>query len=161
MVVAPTIISSGQSEKAIEIQLPLEACELRLTEIVGHHMVYKFFGFVNNEATSMGAPRHNVGKSIFLNLIENSMELHGKRYCYASSASTFCFLFIVFVGVGRVIVVVMDNEMTIVLLCRLAWLLWLSTTFWAFLLFHLLGRKGRDWRWKEVRSRWKSLLWGY
>jgi hypothetical protein len=39
-------------------------------------MVYKFFGFMNNEAPTMGAPRYNVGQTIYLNLVENSMELH-------------------------------------------------------------------------------------
>lgn len=57
LVVVPAAVITGcQPVEAVEIQLPLEAGQLRLAEVVWHDMVHKLLRLVNHKASSMGLP---------------------------------------------------------------------------------------------------------
>ena len=68
MIVATTVVAFGETVESIQVELPLKACQLGLAKVVGHDVLSKILGFVNNEAASMVLPGHKVRKSVRFHL---------------------------------------------------------------------------------------------
>ena len=84
---------------------------------------------MNEEASTVRLPGQNVAKPIPFNLSQHSVKLRRKGSGNSTSVSViFLNRKVVFILIVRMIVVIMDNEVTIVLLGRLSWLLGLATT---------------------------------
>jgi hypothetical protein len=97
-------------------------------------MVNKLLGLVDNEAPSVSLPRDDVSKTIGLNLVKDGVQLEreGNR---DTSASAVGLLFdLGLIHVLGVVVVVVNDEVTVVLLGCLSWLLGLPPALGTWLL---------------------------
>lgn len=56
VVVSSSIGTRGKPAEAIEVKLPLEGSEFRLSEVLRHNLVDKLSWLVNYKATSMWLP---------------------------------------------------------------------------------------------------------
>jgi hypothetical protein len=144
VVVAAGIVTAGKTGESVEVELALERGQLGLTEVLGHDMVHELLWLVNNEAASVRLPGDNRGQTVGLDLIQHSVELQGEGNRDSSTTAVGLFLNVVLVGIIRMVVVIVHNEVTIVLLGGLAWLLWLPTTLGAGLLLLGLVNRGRS-----------------
>mmetsp|Transcript_38082 Transcript_38082/g.79177 ORF Transcript_38082/g.79177 Transcript_38082/m.79177 type:complete len:263 (-) Transcript_38082:137-925(-) len=149
MVVTTGVSSAGETAESIEIQLALEGSKLGLAKVFGHHIVYEFFGLVNDKATSMGLPGDDMCKSILFDLVEDSMKLQRKRHGNSSLAASMFIIVVFFAaashhifGIVGMIVVIVHDKVTVVHLGSLSWLLGLATTLGAGFVAGLGGKNG-------------------
>jgi hypothetical protein len=89
-------------------------------------MVNKLLRLVDNEAPSMALPRDDVGKAIGLNLVKDSVQLERKGNRNTSASAVGLLFDLRLVHVLGVVVVVVNDKVTVVLLGSLAGLLGLS-----------------------------------
>jgi hypothetical protein len=110
-------------------------------------MINKLLWIVNYKAASMGHPRDNVRETISFNLVQDGMKLDRKGNGDSSAAALVgIFLrrcFFGFVGITSVIVVIVNNKVTVVHLGCLSRLLGLAATLGAGLLVKVKGGKVR------------------
>mmetsp|Transcript_8650 Transcript_8650/g.14238 ORF Transcript_8650/g.14238 Transcript_8650/m.14238 type:complete len:273 (-) Transcript_8650:272-1090(-) len=78
VVVRASVWAAGQPLVSIQIQLPLEAGELALIEVLGHDVVGKFLRLVDKEGPSVGLPAHDVGEAVRLDAAEHVVQTDGK-----------------------------------------------------------------------------------
>ena len=62
--------------KAVKIQLPNEACELGVLEVLGKDNLLKFSCLVDNKAASMWLPRDDITIAFGHSFIEHIVEFH-------------------------------------------------------------------------------------
>jgi hypothetical protein len=89
-------------------------------------MIHKLLWLVDNKASAMGLPRDNVAKTISLHLVKHSMQLEGESDGDTTTAAVWLIIIVILVSIIRMIVIIMNDKVTIVLLGRLARLLGLS-----------------------------------
>ena len=106
-------------------------------------MVDKLLWLVNDEASSVCLPRDDMAEAISFNLIQDSVKLQGEGNGDTSSSAVGFLFDVVLIRVVGVIVIVVNDEMAIVLLGSLAWLLWLPPALGAGLLLLVLIDRSR------------------
>mmetsp|Transcript_47719 Transcript_47719/g.132867 ORF Transcript_47719/g.132867 Transcript_47719/m.132867 type:complete len:90 (-) Transcript_47719:359-628(-) len=87
MIVSARIWTPGDTIKTIKIQLALEAGELGLAEVMGHYMLSKLLGLVDNKATTVMLPGNHMRQAIPFHFIQDTVHLLWKGNGYASSAA--------------------------------------------------------------------------
>lgn len=101
---------------------------LAVRHLLGHDMLDKLLGLVNDEATSMRLPRDDVSKSIGFYLVQYAVEFD-REGDGNSALAAFPVVGLGFHLIQRVIVIIVMHKVSIVHFCRLSRLLGLATTF--------------------------------
>ena len=79
LVVVPAVVpAAGQPLEAVQVELPLEAGDLGLLEVVRHDRGDEVLGLVDGKGPAVGEPRDDVGVAVPLDLVEDVMELAGE-----------------------------------------------------------------------------------
>ena len=78
VVVTAVVAASGQPLEAVQVELPLEAGDLGLLEVVRHDRGDELLGLVDGKGPAVGEPRDDVGVAVPLDLVEDVMELAGE-----------------------------------------------------------------------------------
>ena len=94
-------------------------------------MIDKLLGVVNDEAPSMRLPRNDMTQAIRFDFVEDSMEL--KRKCYRDTAATSLVVVVrrTIARLVRMIVIIVDNKVSVVHFRSLSRLLGLAAAFGA------------------------------
>lgn len=107
VVVRPRVGPARDPPKAVQVELPLEARELGLSEVIAHDVAGEFLGTADEEGPAVGQPGDDGGTSDGLD-VEHGHELLGEG---DGDAARFLADVLLGVGDGRVIVVdVLDRE---------------------------------------------------
>ena len=73
-VVRAGIRAAGDTLESVQIQLPLEAGELALIEVLGHDVVGELLRLVDEEGPSVGLPADDVGEALRLDAAEHVVQ---------------------------------------------------------------------------------------
>ena len=82
VVVRAGIRTAGEALEAVKVELPLEAGELALVEVLGHDLVGELRGPVNEEGAAVRLPANDVGPSLGLDARQHVVKADGEGRFY-------------------------------------------------------------------------------
>ena len=100
MVIAASILPGSETTEAIQVELSLEARQLRLPKVFGHDCGDKLLGLVNDKAPSVRLPRDDVIQPLLGHFGEHVVELVGERNSDSTSGASTNLLLGLFIVTG-------------------------------------------------------------
>jgi hypothetical protein len=101
MVIAASILPGSETTKAIQVELSLEARQLRLPKVFGHDCGDKLLGLVNDKAPAVRLPRDDVIQPLLGHFGEHVVELVGERNSDSTSGASTNLLLGLFIVTGH------------------------------------------------------------
>jgi hypothetical protein len=94
-----------------------------------HDVIHEFLRFVDYEASSVRCPGNNVCETVGLDLVKDRVQFERKSNTHTPTAALIFFCLDAPFHIVRMIMIIVHDEMSFLILCRLAGLLRLATAF--------------------------------